>query len=464
MALSFDVRFQKTYVYRGKRKSTHWVRWTVDGKPFKEPFGNDTLAESFRSQLNVAARRGEGFDTESGLPVSMARRERPEANWYTFACQYMDMKWPRAAGTARRSTAEALMTVTVAMLSGRKGQPDSKAIRSALFNWAFNTAKRDSAPDDVVKVLKWVERNSRAVAELEEAEVLRSVLNAVASKLDGTAAAATVVSRKRAVLFNAVEFAVEKKLLDRNPLPSLKWSPPKTEHEIDPRVVPNPIQARTLLRAVGDVRRAGPRLRACYACSYYAALRPEEAINLRRNNIKLPPRRRSPVTGQWEPMDEWGEFHLEGAAPHAGSRWTDAGTIRDRRGLKHRPRKATRPVPIPPELVAVLWEHLDQFGTDDEGRLFRGERGGDVPVRLYNEVWRKAREAVFTPDVAASPLARRPYDLRHACVSTQLNAGVEPTKVAKWAGQSVKVLLEVYAKCLYGGDEDAKRKIRDALR
>jgi hypothetical protein len=32
----------------------------------------------------------------------------------------------------------------------------------------------------------------------------------------------------------------------------------------------------------------------------------------------------------------------------------------------------------------------------------------------------------------ASPLARRPYDLRHACLSTWLNGGVYPTQVAEW--------------------------------
>ena len=34
------------------------------------------------------------------------------------------------------------------------------------------------------------------------------------------------------------------------------------------------------------------------------------------------------------------------------------------------------------------------------------------------------------PDERSSPLAKRPYDLRHPCVSSWLAAGVEPTKVA----------------------------------
>jgi hypothetical protein len=38
-----------------------------------------------------------------------------------------------------------------------------------------------------------------------------------------------------------------------------------------------------------------------------------------------------------------------------------------------------------------------------------------------------ARVAALGPEEAASPLARRPYDLRHAAVSTWLSAGVPPT-------------------------------------
>ena len=64
---------------------------------------------------------------------------------------------------------------------------------------------------------------------------------------------------------------------------------------------------------------------------------------------------------------------------------------------------------------------------------------------------------------AASPLARRPYDLRHACLSTWLNGGVYPTQVAEWAGHSVDVLLRIYAKCIEGQYELAKRRISEAL-
>ncbi|WP_239154451.1 hypothetical protein [Amycolatopsis sp. FDAARGOS 1241] len=86
-----------------------------------------------------------------------------------------------------------------------------------------------------------------------------------------------------------------------------------------------------------------------------------------------------------------------------------------------------------------------------------------VHTPTYTKVFRAAREATFTPQVARGPLARRPYDLRHAAVSTWLAAGVPAATVAQWAGQSVGVLLEVYASFLDGGEEAAKRKIDEVL-
>jgi hypothetical protein len=43
-----------------------------------------------------------------------------------------------------------------------------------------------------------------------------------------------------------------------------------------------------------------------------------------------------------------------------------------------------------------------------------------------------------------------------------LNAGVPTTQVAEWAGQSVAVLLSVYAACLVGQDKVARRNIEAA--
>jgi hypothetical protein len=69
------------------------------------------------------------------------------------------------------------------------------------------------------------------------------------------------------------------------------------------------------------------------------------------------------------------------------------------------------------------------------------------------------RTLALTPAQLASPLAGRPYDLRHAVVSLWLNAGVPVPQVAEHAAYSVEVLLWVDAKCLDDGDHAASARI-----
>ncbi|MEV7588740.1 hypothetical protein AB0O42_00545 [Streptomyces sp. NPDC089922] len=120
----------------------------------------------------------------------------------------------------------------------------------------------------------------------------------------------------------------------------------------------------------------------------------------------------------------------------SGKRRTDSGKRHDKRGLKSREAKADRPVPIPQILVAMLREHIEEFGTAHGGRLFANERGGVLGTSSYWRVWQEARAFALPPDRAASPLARRPYDLRHTCITNWLNAGVPAAGVARRAGDS----------------------------
>jgi integrase len=100
----------------------------------------------------------------------------------------------------------------------------------------------------------------------------------------------------------------------------------------------------------------------------------------------------------------------------------------------------------------------------DEGwGLLRNERGGVLGSTAYWRVWDEARALALTPEQVESPLAKRPYDLRHAALSTWLNAGVDPTEVAERAGNSVEVLLSRYAKCLDGRQHVANRRIQSLL-
>jgi hypothetical protein len=102
---------------------------------------------------------------------------------------------------------------------------------------------------------------------------------------------------------------------------------------------------------------------------------------------------------------------------------------------------------------------------EGDGRLFtaRDARQGPGSLGTYTRAFRQACKAALTPAQQRSPLAQVPYRLRHAAVSTWLNAGVPATQVAEWAGHGVQVLLKVYAKCIDGEEEVALRRIPAAL-
>jgi integrase len=69
----------------------------------------------------------------------------------------------------------------------------------------------------------------------------------------------------------------------------------------------------------------------------------------------------------------------------------------------------------------------------------------------------------LTPEQIATPLLRRPYDLRHPGVSWRLNSGVPATEVAAWAGHSVEVLMRVYARCMTGLEDVWITRMDDTL-
>ena len=454
---TYDVRVYRTEVYKGATVSTYKVRWKTDRRLWKKGFRNAALADSFRSSLLTAARKGEAFSLRTGRPVSWERNESA-VTWYALTLDYSAAKWPHAAPNHRKSIAEALTDATEAMLASEDVPYPVEEIRRALRTWAFSDRLRGviEPPEDLTAVVRWLQTATLAVADLNRPGVgaarCRALLDRIGRRQDGTAAAANTANRKRAVLNNLMQYAVEASVLPANPLKAITWTRPRTLKTVDPRTVVNGDQARRLLAAVGRQDQRGERMVAFFGCIYYAALRPEEVVDLRLDNLVS------------LPDQGWGELILTNAEPRSGTWWTDSGSARQRRELKHRPRGETRLVPLHPELVALLAEHLKKYPPGPTGRIFTGPRGGIFNDRAYLKIFHQARAIAFTGSEAASLLARRPYDLRHAAVSTWLNAGVPAPQVAEWAGHSVDVLLRVYAKCISGQQAEAKRRIEEATR
>jgi hypothetical protein len=455
---TYDVRVYRTDVYKGARVTTYRVRWKTGHRHWREGFRNAALADSFRSSLMTAARKGEAFSLSTGRPMSW-QRDESALNWHGLALDYVAAKWPYVAPNHRKSIAEALTDATEAMLASDEPPPYSAdEIRRALRTWALSDRLRGATepPEDLAAIVRWLQTAPGPVSDLIRpgtgAVRCRSMLERISRWQDGTAAAANTANRKRAVLNNLMQYAVETGALPANPLKAVKWTRPRTLKTVDPRTVLNSDQARCLLAAVGQQGERGERMVAFFGCMYYAELRPEEAVELRPENLAS------------LPDHGWGELILTGSEPRSGTWWTDSGSARQRRELKHRPRGETRPVPIHPELTALLGQHLRKYSPGPDGRVFTGPRGGIFNDRAYLAIFHKARAVAFTPSESASLLARRRYDLRHAAVSTWLNARVPAPRVAEWAGHSVDVLLRVYAKCISGQQAEAKRRIEEATR
>ncbi|MFI6981531.1 tyrosine-type recombinase/integrase [Embleya sp. NPDC050154] len=467
---SFDVRLWG--ISKAPSKSApHRLRWKVAGEGTGESFATLPLANGRRSELWQAMRRGEPFHIETGLPESEYRAKmRAEAEaeaveaeplpgdalWPDFCRAYLKARWKVLAAKTREGIADSLAAAALAMVDDSTGAPDAMAIRGVI-RWVVVPGQEDRGiPEGLRQAHAWLGKHARPVSALADPAVVREVQYRITYKLDGNPAAAETVKRRRRGLNTAIEYALETKALTEHPLKGVKWPQVgQTVQALDPRVVPNPTQAREILTAVSYVgswsRRRGRRLVAFFAVQYYAALRPAEAVGLKERDCHLPD-------------EAWGTLTLRETRPVSGKQWTDSGERHDARGLKARAANTDRPVPIPPVLVAILKAHLKEFGTAKEGRLFGNERGDLVGTSTYWRVWVEARALALPPVQWHSIVAERPYDARHAAITEWLNAGVPVAEVARRAGNSPEVIHRRYEGCVYGAEEAANKKIDQALK
>ncbi|WP_399927007.1 tyrosine-type recombinase/integrase [Streptomyces kanamyceticus] len=445
---------------RANRAAAYQLRWRVGSRPFSKSYKIKAQADGRRAELLSALRNREQFDSDTGLPASEVQALK-SPTWYAHTLAYTDMKWPGASAKHRAGIADALATVTPRLVKDKRGAPAPKVLRAALYSWAFRfvldaegkwNRRMDvvEPPENIMAALDWIGRKSVDITDLNTPAVVRSALDALSLKMDGTPAADNTVNRKRTVFSNCLRYAVERELLMTLSLDRVDWTPPETDDEIDFRFVPGPKLARKLIEAVGAQGKRGRHLMAFFGCLYYAANRPGEATSLREDDFTLP-------------EEGWGEVLLSASTPRVGSGWTDTGESFDSRGLKKRARKATRAVPIPPVLVRMVREHIKEFGVAEDGRLFRAVQGGHILSKEYGELWKAARLAVLSESEVASPLAEVPYSLRHAGVSLWLESGVSPAEVARRAGHSIAVLFRFYAKAIHRSQERSNRQIEQAL-
>ena len=200
-------------------------RWPAVQRVVRDETG---LADAFRSQLVTLARKGEPFDTETGLPRSLLR-SRLDVTFLVHAREFAAWAWPGASAKNRASILETLTRVVPVVARDAPGAPDQGVLRRALAR-NLNQGGHGGAPDQAeARALAWLEKSSRPVSALEDDAVVCDVLDALAVNLDGQAAAPGYFSRRRRVLHKMLGYAVRKKRLDKNPVSKGNlpegWSP-----------------------------------------------------------------------------------------------------------------------------------------------------------------------------------------------------------------------------------------------
>ncbi len=155
---SYDVKFWDPRKIGDTARGRWRVRWAVAGREHCRSFPARPLADGFLTELKKAAGDRQPFDPATGLPVTAQQQAAGGTiTWYEHARAYTDAKWPHLAPISRRSIAEALTTVTVALVRHLARGPDPAVLRRSLFGWAFNPGTRNlTPPPETAAALAWI--------------------------------------------------------------------------------------------------------------------------------------------------------------------------------------------------------------------------------------------------------------------------------------------------------------------
>ncbi|MHB8341987.1 MAG: tyrosine-type recombinase/integrase [Mycobacteriales bacterium] len=427
------------------------VRWQVNGRHASKQFRRKAAAVRFHAELTLAADNGDRFDPRTKLPVE-AGRLAGDRTVYEAMVGYVTAKWPRWAPTSRSSVVEVLAVAASLLVDTLPPVPDRAAQQDFLRRVALIPGPGHSEPDFREEADRRADRclarHSLPLSTVDGA-VIDTVLTAFAFRLDtGNPVKPSVLNRRRSVLGGFFRHTVRRGWLATDPMTQSDWTRPPSSAHLGSALLPTAPQARTLLDAIRTTGRAGAGLAPFFATLYYAGLRPSEARGLRPEDLDLP-------------AEGWGQIIVRGGLTSTARRYTDDGARVAQRGLKWRSSTATRHVPIPPDLVVILREHLVRHPAPAGALVFTNLRGGPLDSARYLRVFHAAANAVF-PN--SSPLTRlTPYDLRHANATLMLNAGVPLPEAARRLGHSPEVLLSIYAGVTDSDLHTANDRIQQAL-
>lgn len=403
------------------------VRWRVDGKFKSKSFRTKSEADRYRSSLLTAVHHGEPFDSATGEPSSWTPGAADQLRLYTWARRWLANQWIEWAPRTRNSAVEAIARLVVTAVDVAPRDPD--AIRRHL----HEALRPDGDAGDPV-LERWLELHSIELSRLTRLRCVE-IEQVLGLGLEGQRLSASTAARYRKVAHACIQSAIDFDLLPSDPWPSRSSSrsqrkAARVRKKIDATTLPDPETMAAAIDAIVTHQPGSRKYRVMTAVAYYAGLRPSEVVMLRPRVLDLP-------------GAGWGRIDVR-----------EADVDVDESG---EPKTGPRSVPIPPVLVAILREWLDEhpdFATDD--LIFRTRSGKRPTQSNWGRAWKRALATVGHP-----PL--RVYDCRHAAATTWLRAGVPLAEVARRLGHSVETLVSTYVGALPDDEAIGNQRIEAAL-
>lgn len=424
-----DVRIWGVQDRRADRRATKpWVvRWAVDARTRGKTFRTKAEAEAFRSELMLARRLREDFDTDTAEPLSWSPAA-DESFLHSWARRWLGEQWPEWQPRTRASAIEALARfVPLAATSRAPSPPDG------MRRYLTTTLRPDATIDIAHPCEEWLQASMPSLLGLNRDTLARVDTSLGRSDADGLLAPSTA-NRYRKVARACLRRAVELDIIPKDPWPPAtrgrsQRKAMRTRRAIDVRVLPEPPTMRRAIDAISTHQPGSHTYRVMTAVAYYAGLRPSEVVMLRPRALNLPPA-------------GWGRIDV-----------TEADVSMDEPGL---PKTGERSVPVPPTLVRILTEWLDLHNFADHDLIFRTRTGRLPTASNWSRAWHRALRSIGQPTL-------RLYDCRHAAATTWLRAGVPLGEVARRLGHSVETLVSTYVGALEEDETLGNSRIEAAL-
>ena len=422
----------KVYGVQDRRSTVQaklpWVvRYTIDGRHRSKSFRTRAEAERYRGLLLQAVQAGGRFDETTGEPESWQMPLR-DVRVHEWARRWLAEQWQEWQPRTRASATEALARfVTVAVEQGAKA-PDGLRV------YLYTALAPESDRERDARHEKWMAKNCVPLGELDR-ERIADIDRRLALKLDGSPMAANTANRIRIVARASVQAAMEAGAIATDAWPQrsktrARRKVARSRRSVDVRSLPSPATMAEAIDAIVTQQPGSKTYRVMTAVAYYAGLRPSEVVMLRVGSAELP-------------AEGWGRLDV-----------TEADISFDEPG---EPKTGPRSVPIPPVLVAMLREWVEQNDlTSAERLLFRTRNNTRPSASNWSRSWHRALESV-----GQKPM--RVYDCRHAAATTWLRAGMPLGETARRLGHSVETLVSTYVGALDDEEHVANLRIDSIL-